>query len=180
MIYVPSEDSLLISETLRDYVNGKNVIDVCASSGFLSECSIKYGAKTVLAVDINESAVRILKKKGITAIKSNIFSNIKKNKKFDVIICNPPYLPYDKREDEESSLITSGGKNGDEFLCKFIVQAEKFLSNEGTILIVLSSLTPKKRIEKLLAKKGFLKKVIASQKIFMELLEVWEIKRWKI
>ena len=68
----------------------------------------------VLAVDINPEAVKIVKKLGINAIQSVLFVNVKD--KFDLIIFNPPYLPEEESEDEESKLITTVGKQGFEIL----------------------------------------------------------------
>jgi methylase of polypeptide subunit release factors len=46
------------------------------------------------------------------------------------------------REDKESALATTGGKQGDELILKFLKQAQKHLTKKGIILLVLSSLTP--------------------------------------
>ncbi len=73
-------------------------------------------AKSVLASDISNEVVKKLK--GVKCIKSDLFSNIKG--KFDTIIFNPPYLPYDKREPKDISLATTGGKKGYELLERLI------------------------------------------------------------
>ena len=102
-----------------------------------------------------------------------MFENI--SEKFDLITFNPPYLPLDKREDKESQLITTGGKTGDEIVLKFLEQASQHLNQDGKILLLLSSLTPKSKIKTLLHKLNLKSKIIARQGLFMEQLEVWEI-----
>lgn len=173
MIYQPLEDSYLLEKEVVRRAKGKKVLDVGTGSGIQALAAIKSEAKEVLAVDIDAESVKAVKKNGINAIKSDLFSKIKKGKRFDLIIFNPPYLPEDEREDSESSLATSGGKKGDEIIVRFLKNAGKYLEKNGKILMVISSLTPLKRIEKEMKRARLEKKVVASEKYFMERLEVW-------
>ncbi len=173
MIYSPSEDSYLLEEEVVKYSRGKKVLDVGSGSGIQAETALKNGANSVLAVDINLEAVKLLKVKGIRAVKSDLFSNVKT--KFDLIVFNPPYLPEDEREDSESSLITSGGKKGDEIILRFLKSVKKYMNKDGIILIVISSLTLQKRILKILKEKKLIRKIVAMKKVFMEELQIWKI-----
>ncbi len=177
LIYEPAEDSYLLESVIQNYAKNKSVIDIGTGSGILAKKAKKAGAKSVIALDINKEALNQLKKKvkGIKLIKSDLFNNVKES--YDLIICNPPYLPEDKEEDNESSLATSGGKKGDEFILNFLSQAKKHLNKNGIILLLVSSLTPKKEINILLRKINLKKKTIASKKIFFEILEVWKIQK---
>ena len=175
VIYKPAEDSYLLQFILKKYVKNKSVLDMGSGLGILVESALKNGAKSILAADINSESIKILKSKNISAIKSNLFSQIKS--KFDIIIFNPPYLPEDKREDKESQVATTGGKKGDEIILKFLKQAKNHLNKNGKILLLLSSLTPKKRIIILLKKLNFNYKIIAKQNFFFEQLEVWVISK---
>ncbi len=174
LIYSPSEDSYLIEKQVKKYSKNKSVLDMGSGSGILAKTAIGSKAKCVLASDINPKAVKILKKQGINCVKSNLFSDIKEN--FDLIIFNPPYLPLDKREDKKSGLATTGGKNGDEIILRFLQQAKSHLNKNGIILLLLSSLTPKNKIIKTIKSKNLTYKKIAEKKIFFETLEVWKIK----
>ena len=80
--------------------------------------------------------------------------------KFDLILFNPPYLPEDKREDTASSIATTGGKKGDEIILRFISKAKSHLNNNGIILLLLSSLTPKDKILSSLKKYRFKKEIL--------------------
>lgn len=175
MIYEPAEDSRLLADSLFLYLKDKSFLDMGSGSGIQSRNALKAGAKNTLAVDINFESVRFLKKINIPVIHSDLFSNVKG--KFDVIAFNPPYLPENILEDKESSQITSGGKRGDEIILKFLKSAQKHLSKNGLIFLVLSSLTPKKRILSLLKKIKFSHKIISSESLFMETLYVWKINR---
>ena len=175
MIYEPREDSYLLEEQVKKYSKEKSFLDMGVANGIQSLSALKAGAKSVLAVDIQLDVINFLKNEGIPAIQSDIFSNIKENQKFDLIAFNPPYLPKDKKEDRESSIITSGGKKGDEIILRFLEQAPKHLNKNGKILIVISSLTPRHRIEILLRKLNLRKSILSQQDLFMEKLEVWEV-----
>jgi release factor glutamine methyltransferase len=175
MIYKPREDSYLLKKEVENFARGKNVLDVGTGSGIQAIAAKNSGAKSVTASDINKEAVDYVSSIGIKCIKSNLFDNI--TGKFDLIIFNPPYLPEDKREDAESRLITTGGKSGDEITLKFLKQADKHLEENGIILLLLSSLTPRERIFDLIRKLGMKFKTISSENVFGEELYVLEIKR---
>ncbi|MEK6915862.1 MAG: HemK2/MTQ2 family protein methyltransferase [Nanoarchaeota archaeon] len=177
LVYQPAEDSFLLEKLISKYSKNKKVIDIGTGSGILAIKALKSGASSVTAVDLNKDAVKEIKSnnKSIKTIQSNIFSKVKG--KFDLIICNPPYLPHDSREDKESSLATSGGKKGDEFILKFLRQAKSHLKENGIILLLFSSLTPRDRINKLLEKLNSKSKIVASKNLFFEKLEVLELKQ---
>ena len=178
MIYNPREDSYLLEKEAGKYARGKKVLDMGSGSGILAERALKSGAKEVLAVDIDSESLKILKKKGINAIKSDLFENVKG--KFDLIVFNPPYLPNDDLEDTESKKATTGGKKGDEIILRFLRDADKYLEKNGIILLLISSLTPQNKILKQVNKNGMKKRVIAEDKLFFEKLEVWKIERKKL
>ncbi len=88
-------------DNLKHYVKDKTVLDCFSNVGGFSMCASKYGAKSVTAVDISELAVNNIKRnaeingfKNITTVKADVFEELRKykseNKKFDVIILDPP------------------------------------------------------------------------------------------
>ncbi len=173
MIYSPSDDSYLFAETIKKYAKNKSLLDIGSGSGIIAETALKAGAKSVLASDINPESIKLLKSKGVPAVKSDLFSKIKG--KFDIITFNPPYLPQDKREDKESRRATTGGKEGDETIIKFLKQVKSHLNNNGFILIIMSNLTPKVKIINLLKKLKYKNSIISQKSLFFEKLEVWKI-----
>ena len=117
--------------------------------------------------------MKLVNEKGIETFRSDLFSNIKE--KFDLIIFNPPYLPDDEREDDESKLVTTGGKNGDEIIIRFLKQAIEHLNKNGKILLLISSLTPQNEIIHLMTKLNLTHKVLGEDKFDFETLQVWLI-----
>ncbi|MFH1521832.1 MAG: HemK2/MTQ2 family protein methyltransferase [archaeon] len=169
-IYQPAEDSYLFADFLKEYLRKHKVnsyLDMGTGSGILSEIALEFlDKKNILVADINSSAIKLLKQKGLNAIETNLFEKIKD--KFDLITFNAPYLPLDSREPKSSQLATTGGKRGDEISLKFLEQAKKHLNKNGKIFLLISSLTPMDRIKK------FNPKIVARKKIFMEELLVLE------
>ena len=174
-IYSPLEDSFFFAEFLRKILKRKKdkkikYLDMGCGSGILSmEASKFLGKENILAVDINPDAVNMVREKGFEVIKSDLFEEV--DGKFDLITFNAPYLPIDERETEESSLITAGGKKGDEVSLRFLAEAYEHLSEEGVIFLLISSLTPTKRIKKYDGKK------VTSKKLFFEELHIYEFKK---
>ncbi len=177
MIYSPSDDSCLLEEQVKKYSKGKKFLDMGSGSGIQASAAKGAEASLILAVDINKEAIEILKSKGIPAVQSDLFLNISKENKFDIIAFNPPYLPKDKREDCESAIATTGGRNGDELILKFLKQSQNHLNKNGIILLLLSSLTPQNKIFKLLNQLLLKHQILSSKKLFMETLQVWKIEQ---
>ena len=170
MIYEPREDSFLLEKYVKELVSGK-VLDVGTGSGIQALAALEK-TKDVLAVDVNPEAVELCKKKGINVILSDLFENVEG--KFDWIIFNPPYLPEDPREPEDSKLATTGGKKGDELLKIFLEKAKEHLN--GKILVLISSLTGK--AEDLF--KDYSWKLLEREDLFMEKLEVYVLEISKL
>lgn len=177
MIYKPREDSFLLEKEVVKCSKGKKVLDVGTGTGIQALAAKKAGAKSVLACDVYEPAVKHVNFIGIKCIKSNLFSKIKG--KYDLIIFNPPYLPLDDREDPESALATTGGKRGDEIILKFLENVKDYLNKKGKILLLMSSLTPKEKIFELMNEQKFDYGVLSEEKCFFEKLEVWLIENRK-
>jgi release factor glutamine methyltransferase len=176
MIYQPAEDSSLSSEVLENEIpkllkKNPNLkfLEIGSGSGIQLETASKNGIKkeNIFSCDINSEAVVHCKSLGFNCVKSDLFSKVKG--KFDLIIFNPPYLPEDKREDEESKIATTGGKSGSEIINNFLKQASFHLTPDGKILLLTSSLTKK------IIWKNYKKKLLKKQKLFFEELYVWGI-----
>ena len=177
-IYKPGEDSYFLTDVLKKNIidnldkNDIKVLDVGSGSGILTNAFINTGVnpKNITLLAINPKAINHLKINfpESKVIKSNLFSNIKV--KFDLIIFNPPYLPEDKFDKEKD---TTGGKTGDETILKFLKNIKNYLAPEGKAILLLSSLTPMKRINQEF--KNYRTILLARKKIFFEELFVYEL-----
>jgi release factor glutamine methyltransferase len=107
-------------------------------------------------------------------IHSNLFEKVQG--KFDVVIFNPPYLSVQDTEglSESEKWPLVGGEEGYEISARFLEQAENFLAPGGRIYLLTSSESEEKVIAT--ASKVFLARKIAEQRIFFELLAVYELR----
>jgi release factor glutamine methyltransferase len=132
-IYEPQEDSSLLLGAIRKLnLSGKLACDMGTGSGILAnELAKRFGK--VIAVDVNPEALKSDFAKNVVPIESDLFANVKE-KKFDLIVFNSPYLPG-----EEDARWSCGDGT---VLATFLKQAKGRLSEKGRILFLLSSLTP--------------------------------------
>lgn len=170
------EDSYFLSSVLKNYLKSKNkhikILDMGTGAGIQAKTCKKQGFKNILCIDINEEVIKNMRKEGFHIIQSDLFSNINKSEKFNLIIFNPPYLPVNKYDKEKD---TSGGKKGDETVLNFLNKVKPHLTEDGKILLLLSSYTPKLRINKLIKKLNLKKKRLSETKLFFESLIIYII-----
>lgn len=93
---------------LKDYVNGKTVLDLCCCSGGFSVHAGLYGAKSVDAVDVSESALEMVRRNaelnGVTMVNTiceNVFDVAHRfcdeEKQYDFVILDPPAFAKSRR-----------------------------------------------------------------------------------
>lgn len=173
-MYQPSQDSYFLSEQLKKFLKEQNkkikILDMGSGSGIQAIICLNLGFKNIICADIDKESLDYLKRQKLRIIKSNLFEKIPA--RFDLIIFNPPYLPENKFDKQKD---TTGGKKGDETILAFLTQAKSHLKKQGKILLLISSLTPRSRINKLLEKLKYNKKTLATRRIFFEVLEIWLI-----
>lgn len=170
MIYEPRDDSHMLEKQVRKFAIGK-VLDIGTGCGIQALAALEK-TKDVEACDINKEAVDYVKKLGVNAYKSDLFENVKG--KFDLIIFNPPYLPLDKDEDEESRIVTTGGENGYEVIERFLKDAKNYLNKDGIILLVFSTLSG--NVNKIIEDNGYCYEKLDEKKVFFESLYVYKVK----
>ncbi len=182
-IYEPREDSYLLAHQVRKFARG-NVIDIGTGSGIQAkEAASKNNVTHVVAIDINPKAIKFAKKNSqvnhkIEFFVGNLFEPVKKCRirKFDTIIFNPPYLPDDHGK-RDVALI--GGRHGYEVLEKALEQVNDYLSPEGKMLIVFSSLTNKEKVEEIIKRNLLKYRVLNTMSLFFEKLYVYLIQKTK-
>ena len=183
-IYTPSEDSFLITGVLENKIPGLikrnpdlKFLEIGSGSGINLETALNSGVKktNIFSCDINPEAVKHCKKLDFNCIHSDLFKNIRKDKKFDIIAFNHPYLPLDKSEPKNSRTATTGGKKGNEVIIKFLKQTKNHLEKNGKIFLITSSLTGNIDFRKL----GYKSKKLKSARLFFEELFCRELNTLK-
>lgn len=178
-IYEPREDSYLLAHFVRKYAFG-NVLDIGTGSGIQATTAANLKkTKKVIATDINPEAIKFCKKNSrvnnkITYLFGDLFEPIKKSpiKKFDTILFNPPYLPQDH---EKPDVALIGGKKGHETLERALNQVSDYLTTNGRMLIVFSSLTNQEKVDEIIKRNLLQFKELGTLSLFFERLYVYLI-----
>lgn len=127
----------------------KDVLDIGTGSGCIACTIAKQTDAVVLGVDISSDALRIaldnVTKLGINnrAVfrKSDLYSKVRDEEKFDLIISNPPYIPFgtelSKEVMHEPELALFAEENGLAIYRRIIQDAPKYLKPNGYIMFEL-------------------------------------------
>ena len=180
-VYAPAEDSFLLADSISEHIEkNQSMLEIGCGTGYVC-LQLAKKAKTVTAVDINPDAILLTKTnaeknnlKNITVFESDLFSKIKADEKFDVVVFNPPYLPDDgvnSKDMLDKALI--GGATGREVLSVFLKGVKTHLTENGRVFFLISSFTGQREVEEKLIQEGFFFKVIGSKKLFFETLYVY-------
>ena len=130
----------------------KSVLDMCTGSGIIACMIAKLTASTAIGSDISTEAIEVAFKNmenlGLfnRALfrKSDLFSKIREDEKFDMIVSNPPYIPYSQKStiqkevtfEPDIALYTSDS-DGLEFYKRIISEAPVYLNNGGFLMFEL-------------------------------------------
>lgn len=146
-VLIPRQETELVCEqALKHITNKSKVLDLCCGSGVLGvTVDLEKGAKVTLA-DVSKEALAVAKfnakklKARVKVVKTDMFANVKG--KFDVIVCNPPYIESDaittldaSVRDYEPHLALDGGKDGLDFYRILANQASEHLKPNGTLVL---------------------------------------------
>ncbi len=177
-IYPPAEDSYLMSRILKEQLPvlleinpDLTFLEIGTGSGIHLETAFNLGVKkeNIFSCDINKAAVSHCSLLGFNCIYSDLFESI--TGKYDIIIFNPPYLPEDKNEPEDSKLITTAGKKGNEIILRFLEDAKNYLNSNGIIFLITSSLSEDIDFKEL----GYIANEVGCEKLFFERLCIWKL-----
>ena len=175
-MYVPDEDSIFLASFVKKFAKGK-ILDIGCGSGTQSISALKNSHVTnVIGIDIDEESILYCKKSIVDRRASfhvsDMFSSVRGV--FDVIVCNPPYLPQD---DGVHDLALYGGKMGQEFAERVVVEGGDVLSTSGKILILTSSLSDEKSFLDSCKKNLYDAKILGSKKLGFESLNAWVVSK---
>ena len=171
MIYGPREDSFLLQKIVKQEVKSTDkVLDMGTGSG-IQAITASEVSNDVTEVDVNPECIEKLNNPKIKTVLSSLFAKVEG--KFDLILFNPPYLPRDPDEPEDSALATTGGEKGSEIIEEFLNQAKAHLTENGRILLLYSSLSGKTEE---IAKTNYSFNILAEESFDFEKIYVAKLK----
>ena len=153
-VLIPRPETEVLIDLILSHINNKNnyfnILDIGTGSGCILISLLKelISAKGI-GVDKSSKAIAIANKNSISQQVNNraTFKNlnleeIKFDKKFDIIVSNPPYLPDVSLKNlnpdiklYEPKIALQGGVQGVDFLCKIINLASKILKINGLLAL---------------------------------------------
>lgn len=141
-VLIPRPDTeILVEEVIKiaQKYNSPRILDLCTGSGAIAISLKKFVPNAdITAVDISEKALEIAQKNAekleakINFVKSNLFDKLD-NKKFDIIVSNPPYIRKDEIKklseevQKEPKIALDGGEDGLDFYRIIVEQAINYL-----------------------------------------------------
>ena len=158
--YEPAEDTFFMAEFIEKE-KGKSALDVGSGSGYLTKL-LSQSFSFVVGTDINFPVLKNQTYKTNNIICCNGSDAI--NYKFDLIICNLPYLATDKILD----IATDGGEEGFEIPKKIFDSVYDKIKQKGKFIFVTSSLSNYQKLIDYAQKLGLKSQIIAKKKLFFE------------
>ena len=172
-VLIPRPDTEVLVEEVIELAkkkDAKNILDIGTGSGAITVSLAKYLENVkVTSVDISDIALEIGKRNAISNevddrinfVKSDLFTNIDKETKFDIIVSNPPYIKrevidtLDKQvKDYEPYNALEGGVDGLDFYRAITKQAKNYLK-KGGILVYEVGHDQSKDVSKLMEMDGY-------------------------
>lgn len=153
-VLIPRPETEVLIDLILSQISNKNnylnILDIGTGSGCILISLLKELVKAKgIGVDKSSKAIAIAKKNSISqqvdsrsSFKNVNLEDIKFDKKFDLIVSNPPYLPDVSLKNlnldiklYEPKIALQGGVQGVDFLCKIITLASKILKIKGLLAL---------------------------------------------
>ncbi len=174
-VYAPAEDTFLLADNL-DARQGERVLEIGTGCGLLAILAAKAGA-WVVATDINQAALECARVNAhahgvanrIDLRFGDLFETVSKER-FDLVIFNPPYLPIEPKEafGTPLDLAWEAGPDGRLVINRFLNKVAEYLTPNGRVLFVQSSLANIEKTIRALDANGLRVEVVARRKLSFE------------
>ena len=173
-VYVPAEDSYLLADNL-EIKEGQSVLEIGTGSGIVAMYASRL-TDSITVTDINFDACLLAEKnfndngiENVEILFGNMFEPVK-DRKFDVILFNTPYLPTEDDEvlDDTINYAFDGGLNGRKVIDVFLDEVGNHLNDGGIVQMIQSSLSGNEETLDRFDEMGFIAEIAASEHFFFE------------
>lgn len=173
---VPRQDTeILVEEAMRYLGDGMRILDLCTGSGCILLSLLKYSNECEgIGIDISEEALLVARENagrlGLDAAflcgdlfepLADFVSERTRDKLFDIIISNPPYIPsgeiaklMPEVRDHEPLMALDGMEDGLSFYRRIIEEASSYLRRGGMLFFEIGC-EQSEAVSVLLREKGF-------------------------
>ena len=146
-VLIPRMETELVCEQMLKHIDKKTkLLDMCCGSGVLGVTAAREKGCDVTLADVSKDALKVAKlnaklnKANVDILQTDMFEHI--DGKFDVIVCNPPYVKQDvvdslddSVKDYEPRLALDGGKDGLHFYRILAKDAPAHLKKGGVLVL---------------------------------------------
>ena len=141
------ETEELVYNAIKCINENSIVLDLCTGSGAIAIVVKAETNATVDAVDVSEDALTVARENArinnvdVSFIKSDLFDALDENKKYDLIVSNPPYIKTEdikslaREVSYEPSIALDGGYDGLDFYRRIAEKAPSYLAPEGVLIM---------------------------------------------
>jgi release factor glutamine methyltransferase len=165
-VYTPRRDTALLAEVALGRIGaraGGEVLDLCTGTGAVALSLAEHGA-SVTAVDIDELAVASARANaarrglGLEVLLGDLFEPVS-GRTFDLITCNPPYLPA---PDGAACARWDAGPDGRSVVDRICRAVADHIAPGGALLLAQSHLTGVEATLAQLHRRAFDARVVAD------------------
>jgi release factor glutamine methyltransferase len=177
-VYEAAEDShLLARAAVTRAERGDLVLDVGTGSGYVAATVAETTGARVIGSDLNPHACRRAREAGVEAVRADLLAPFRDGA-FDLVVFNPPYLPTaeDEERDDWMERALSGGESGREVVDPFLDTVRRVLAPDGTVLLLVSSLTGIDAVRDRARDDGLTTRVVSEESFPFERLVVLSLR----
>ena len=151
-VLIPRPETELLCEAAACRIKESgfgNCLDLCCGSGCIGISLHKMTGICVTLSDISDAALRVAAENAarlhadVEIIRSDLFSEIPG--KYDLIVCNPPYLSEREMQDRQRELLYEpeiafqGGRDGLDFYRRISDQYQEHLHPKGVLMLEIGA-----------------------------------------
>jgi ribosomal protein L3 glutamine methyltransferase len=126
------------------------ILDLCTGGGCIGiACAYAFQDAQIVLTDISADAIAVATMNiaghdvgdRVTAVVSDLFAGLDSEKRFDLIVSNPPYVDLDdlasmpEEYQYEPALALSSGNDGLDFTRRLLREAEQYLTQDGVLVV---------------------------------------------
>ena len=128
----------------------ESILDLCTGSACIAvACALAFPEAEVIAADIDSDVLAVAAENikahelehRVQLCKSDVFDGLDKDKKFDLIVSNPPYVDDEDMQSlppefrHEPGLALAAGENGLQVVDKILAEAYARLNDNGLLVV---------------------------------------------